>query len=192
MTKKTKWFIFFLGAVCLVFIPSVSVYAHKVNTYAYREGNKISGECYFVDGSPCKNSKVEVYDEKGKKIFETVTDEKGQYSFLTEQRGQLKLVIFAGEGHTAIYKLEAVTEKRKEGITKRENQLKQKTSTKEDEIKQIVDEVIDTKIQGLRGEIADLRKKLDRVYLRDIIGGIGYIVGVWGLIMLFLRKRHAS
>ncbi|MBC7189583.1 hypothetical protein H5U35_05135 [Candidatus Aerophobetes bacterium] len=60
------------------------------------------------------------------------------------------------------------------------------------EIKQIIDEVMDAKLQGLRAEIMDLRKQMDKVSLRDIIGGIGYIFGIWGIIMLLKRKKNAS
>lgn len=41
-------------------------------------------------------------------------------------------------------------------------------------------------------EIMDLRKQMDRVTLKDVIGGIGYILGVWAIIMLLKRKKNAS
>jgi len=51
---------------------------------------------------------------------------------------------------------------------------------------------MDAKLQGIRSEIMDLRKQMDKINIRDIIGGIGYIFGVWGLIMLIKRKKNAS
>ncbi len=38
----------------------------------------------------------------------------------------------------------------------------------------------------------DLRKQMDKISIRDIIGGIGYIFGVWAIIMLLKRKKNAS
>jgi len=182
--------------IILLFICTTMAEAHKVSAYAYREGDKVAGECYFVDGSPCKNSPVEVYDSKGKKILETSTDEKGRFSFKTPETGELKVVIPAGEGHRAEYRLEAVERSEKKGIKKqepiKEAEEKQATSVNRDEIKQIIDETMDVKLLGIRNEILDLRKQMDKISIRDIIGGIGYIFGVWGLIMLIKRKKNAS
>lgn len=177
-------------------------HAHKVNTYAYREGDKIFGECYFVNGSPCKNSKVEVYDANGNKILETVTDEKGKYSFTTKENKPLRIAIPAGEGHRAEYKLEGIKEnkekpEKKEAkdivTTKKEIQsVPLQSSINREELREIIDFAIDTKLHGLKAEIIDLRKQMDKISFRDILGGIGYIFGIWGIIMLLKRKKNAS
>ncbi|MEN2994452.1 MAG: hypothetical protein ABDH19_03765 [Thermodesulfovibrio sp.] len=165
---------------------SNNLYAHKVNAYAYREGDKVFGECYFVDGSPCKKSKVEVYDLQGKKILETFTDEKGKFSFITEQKKAIKVVVSAGQGHKAVYKVEGAKEEVEKATKKKQTQIDR------EELKKIIDETMDTKLQGLKNEIMDLRKEMEKVKLREIIGGIGYIIGIWGIIMLIKRKKNAS
>ncbi len=192
-------FLIFIVIQFIFFSLSTDANAHKVSTYAYREGDKIFGECYFVDGSPCKNSKVEIYDAKGNKIFETTTDEKGKYSFTIKEKGTLRIVISAGEGHKAEYKLEGIREKieKKEAIDnvslKKEIQsTTPQQSIDKEEIRKIIDETLDSKLQGLRMEIMDLRKQMDKVTLKDVIGGIGYILGVWAIIMLLKRKKNAS
>lgn len=178
-----------------LFICTTTAEAHKVSAYAYREGDKVIGECYFVDGSPCKNSVVEVYDSKGKKILQSTTDEKGRFSFKTSETGQLKIVIPAGEGHRAEYTLE-VAKSGKQEVKKQEAvkqvQKQQTPLINKEELKQIIDEAMDAKFQGIRNEIIDLRKKMDKINIRDVIGGIGYIFGIWGLIMLIKRRKNAS
>ncbi|GAB5047430.1 hypothetical protein [Thermodesulfovibrio sp. TK110] len=199
MKKLLNLALFFMLLVLIqLLIYSNDSYAHKVSAYAYREGDKIIGECYFVDGSPCKNSKVEVYDSRGKKITETTTDEKGRFNFKTSETGELKIVIPAGEGHRAEYTLEAVKKPEKKEVKKQEtvketqkHELPQGSINRE-EIKQIIDEAMDAKLQGLRSELMDLRKQMDKISIRDIIGGIGYILGVWGIIMFIKRKKNAS
>ena len=188
-----KKIVFF--TLIFLFVYNTIAEAHKVSAYAYREGDKVIGECYFVDGSPCKNSVVEVYDSKGKKILQTTTDEKGKFNFKTQETGELKIVIPAGEGHRAEYTLEAAKSEKKE--VKKQDAVKQvqKQQTplvNKEELKQIIDESMDAKLQGIRNEIMDLRKKMDKINIRDIIGGIGYIFGVWGLIMLIKRRKNAS
>ena len=182
--------------ITFLFICTNTLEAHKVNAYAYREGDKVAGECYFVDGSPCKNSIVAVYDSKGRRLLQTTTDEKGKFTFETQETGDLKIVISAGEGHRTEYRLKASEKSEKKEIKKqesdKESEKKQTPSIKKDEIKQIIDEVMDAKLQEIRNEIFDLRKQMDKVNIRDIIGGIGYIFGVWGLIMLIKRRKNAS
>lgn len=51
---------------------------------------------------------------------------------------------------------------------------------------------MDSKLHGIRAEIMDLRKEMDKVSIRDIIGGIGYILVIWGLLMILKRKKNAS
>ena len=85
-------------------------FSHKINTFAYREGNQIIGEAYFADGSPCIKCRVEVYNKKGNKIFQTTTDEKGKYNFVLKEKGFFKIKVIAGEGHLAEFELEGIKE----------------------------------------------------------------------------------
>lgn len=190
-----------LFIIFTIFIFTEIAEAHKVNVYAYREGDRVIGECYFVDGLPCKGSKVEVYDLKGIKIIETLTDERGKFSFTTSESVTIRIVVFAGEGHRAEYILEAFEGKSIESKSKgkESDRTQKRIETKvsqvpinREEIKQIIEDVMEVKIQGLRSEIMDLHKKMDRVNFREIIGGIGYIFGIWGLIMLLKRRKNES
>lgn len=188
--------IIFLSIILVQTLFFSSVYAHKVNNYAYREGDKIFGECYFVDGSPCKNSRIEVYNLRGQKILETATDDKGKYSFVFSGRETLRIIAYAGEGHRAEYRLEEV-KTQPEG---RQNNVRNKAQTftsfknfsNEEQIKQVIDNSVNPKLQELQNEIREMRKQIDRVNIRDIIGGIGYILGIWGIIMLLRNKKNAS
>jgi len=171
-----------------------SVLAHKVSTYAYREGDKIKGECYFVDGSPCKKSKVEVYNSRGEKVIETYTDDKGLYLFETPEKGELKIVIMAGESHRAEYKISALKDREKDKEKKElsKNSENTKVTFNKDELRLIVSEAVEKEMAGLREEISLLHKKMDKISLRDIIGGLGYIIGVWAIIMLIKKRKNAS
>lgn len=86
--------------VSLIFFSVSNAYAHKVNIFAYAENGKIHAEGYFVDGSKCKNSLIEVFDEKsGKKILEGYTNENGQFSFKIPSITSIKIVLNASMGH---------------------------------------------------------------------------------------------
>jgi nickel transport protein len=100
--------LFLLALVCLM---TVKAHAHKVNLFAYVEGDKVVVEGYFSAKSKAQDCVVEVYDEIGKKIHEGKTDQNGVYSFklaeLPPFTGALKIVLEAGMGHKAEYTLSA-------------------------------------------------------------------------------------
>ncbi len=176
-----------------------SALAHKVNIFAYREKGQIIGESYFADGSPCKKCKIELYDSKGTKIAETHTDEFGKFILTTEEKGELKVAVEAGEGHRAEHRLEVLSSTKKFEKSIKTPILEEKKEKKNfslDEVsilKQTVEETIDNKLQGLKAELLlEVKKELNRIYFKDIIGGIGYIFGVWGLIAILKSRKKIS
>lgn len=192
----------------ILFIFTKIGFPHKINNFAYREGNQITGEAYFADGSPCIKCKVEVYDEKGTKILETITDEKGKYNFVINEKGSLSIKVIAGEGHLAEYKLEKLKEEKKEKkeptkpevfkISQTEKMIQNLKLTDEEiklTIKEIVNDAIKEAIkpetEGIKSLLMEMKKDMDKVRLHDIIGGIGYIFGIWGIIaILSFRKKR--
>lgn len=199
-----------LLSFCVLFLYSYG-FAHKVNLFVFREGEKISGEGYFANGAPCMKCAIEVYTLKGKKIAQTTTDEKGRFEVRIKEKEPLLVRLIAGEGHLAEEKLEGSTEvasndKTKENTTKKEkveiqnkkdvDNIKTTTSKSvemdKEMIKVVVKEVLSEELSSFKGNFLELKKDLNRVRFQDIIGGIGYIIGVLGLLaMLKARKEKA-
>jgi len=73
--------------------------AHKVNIFAYVEGDTVYTESYFPDGQKVEGGKIEVYDSQGNKLLEGKTDSEGQFSFKVPKRDDLKIVLIATMGH---------------------------------------------------------------------------------------------
>lgn len=180
----------------LLLVFTSLVLAHKVNIFAYRQKGQVSGESYFADGSPCKKCKIEVYNNKGLKIAETQTDESGKFVLATEERGELKVVVDVGEGHRAEHKLEALSfEKKSENLSSSQEKKEKKSSSLEEfsTLKQAVEESMDNKLQMFKVELlSEVKREISKVYIRDIIGGIGYIFGVWGLIAILKNRKKSS
>jgi len=80
-------------------ILSPSAFAHKVNIFAYAEGDTVYTESYFPDGKKVKGGRIEVYDSQSKKLLEGVTNDEGQFNFSLLKKGDLKIVINASMGH---------------------------------------------------------------------------------------------
>lgn len=176
--------------------------AHKVSIYAYAEDGKIYAEGYFVDGSKAKNSIIEVFDLKsGEKLLETKTDNNGEASFDIPKTGALKLILTASMGHKNDYVVpeneirQAMGEKVTEDIpvepeiktgyekTGKENELNAK------EVERIVERVVDKKLQPIKTILVQTHETLSKPGLTEILGGIGYIIGLMGIILYFKSKR---
>ncbi|HOK56225.1 MAG TPA: hypothetical protein PKV21_00015 [bacterium] len=178
--------------IFIFFIFSVITFAHKINIFTYKEGNKIFVEGYFQDGSPCKNSPVEVYNEKSEKILDGKTDEKGIFSFDIPDAEKIKIVLTADMGHKVETEMELKkkTEIKKEEkkVEKKEEKTEIQKGIDEEKIKEIVEESVEKAINPL---IKEIEKEKQKIKLTDIIGGIGYIFGILG-IYLYFRGRSSE
>ena len=91
----------------LVLITDSPVLAHKVNIFAYVEGNMVYTESYFSDGTKVEGGVVEVYDSLGNKLLEGKTNKDGQFNFKPPKKDDLKIVLLASLGHRNFYTLPA-------------------------------------------------------------------------------------
>lgn len=97
-------FLVILIIALISLIPSVAQ-SHKLNIFAYAEGDKIFTESYFNDGSPCKKSMIQVYDPEGNELLKGKTDEEGTFSFKVPRKTDLRIVLTASMGHKAEYRM---------------------------------------------------------------------------------------
>ncbi len=171
------------------------VLAHKVNIFAYVEGDTVYTESYFPDGTKVKGGTVEVYDHQGNKLLEGKTDEKGQFNFKSPQHDDLKIIILASLGHRNSYTLSAEElvgqiegEKPKEQESE-ELKIKETTQVDLDQIKRIVDGSLDEKLRPLMRQLTKLQQK--EISFAEIVGGIGYIFGLAGIIFYFMSRKRS-
>jgi nickel transport protein len=87
-----------LGIV--VALPMVShVWAHKVNVFAWVEGDTVFVEGYFPGGKKSQDSLVEVFNSAGTKLLEGRTNKKGEFSFKIPEKTDLKIILTSSMGH---------------------------------------------------------------------------------------------
>lgn len=210
------------GILCSICTFIKSADAHKVNIYAYAENGKVHAEGYFVDGSKCKNSLIEVVDNKtGEKLLEGNTDDNGKFSFVIPRATSVKLILRAGMGHQNEYILteEEIREAMPQAEQKRAKQTEKQAvpgkgtapepipQKKEQpagvqnltnipyvtsqDIEAIIEKVIDNKLQPVMRILVKLQEKSEKPGLTEIIGGVGYIIGIMGVIAYF-KGRSAG
>ena len=94
-----------------ILATSTSALAHRVNIFAWTEGNEIVAECGFNGGNKVKQGQVVVFDAAtGAKLFEGRTDDFGVYRFPVSAEGKahgVRIVVKAGEGHQNEWTVEA-------------------------------------------------------------------------------------
>jgi|Deesub1362A_J573_1020465.scaffolds.fasta_scaffold00045_87 nickel transport protein len=175
-----------LLTIVVILSPARS-YAHKVNIYAYAEDGMVFSEGYFADGSRCRSCLIEVFDEKtGEKLLEGKTDAQGQFSFKIPKVAPLKLILHAGTGHQNSYTL---TEEELQGIDAPDVKTTVETETNLSEVEAAVERVLDRKLKPITRMLLQINEATQRPGITEVLGGIGYIIGLMGLALYFKRGR---
>ena len=192
---KNKLYLILIFTFLTIIMMDVSVFAHKVNVFAYVEGKKIYIESYFNDGKKCIDSKIEVFDNQGNKLLEGLTDKEGKFSLeVPSEDGDLKVVLTASMGHRAEYSISADELRGAVGLIKEEPEepvsiVSSETSLVDlKEIQSIIEDTLDEKLKPIMREIKKSRE--DKISSTEIIGGIGYIIGIFGIIAYFLSRKR--
>jgi len=96
-----------LLAVIVLFLGCslAPAWAHKVNLFAYAEGDTIYTESYFADGQKVQGGEIEVVDDHGNKLLTGTTDAHGLFVFPLAKKQTLTITVNAGMGHKNSYVL---------------------------------------------------------------------------------------
>lgn len=212
---KNKLYLILIFTFLIIIMMDVSVFAHKVNVFAYVEGEKIYTESHFNDGKKCIDSKIEVFDNQGNKLLEGLTDKEGKFSFeVSSENRDLKIVLTASMGHRAEYTIRTdelrdtigsieesiekpiFSEKRDESslaemISEEKEAISPEISSLDldlNEIRSLIEDALDEKLKPIMIEIK--KSQEDKISPTEIIGGIGYIIGIFGVIAYFLSRKR--
>ncbi len=204
-----------LAAILLLAVLSlcaaVEASAHRVNIFAWVEGDAVLVECSFRRNSPVRAGTVTVFDAvTGRALLEGKTSDKGRFSFPVppEARGGhgLRLRISAGEGHQNEWLMDAAefaalapasparsapaapaTPAATPAPAPEEQGARRAPALTEEEFRALVDAALESRLGPIRRELAALRD--DGPSLRDVIGGLGWIMGIVGAGLYFARRR---
>lgn len=181
----------FLFLMVFFSILTTNTFAHKVITFYYIEHGKVNTENYFSDGKKCKSCEITVYDNiTGKKLLQGKTNTDGEFSFVPPKMTGLKIVLNAGMGHRA----EAIVPKTElEGIFNKgaeEKKVKIEIGISEDELRKIIREEVSKELQPIYRLLKKIAMDLTKPTLSKVLAGIGYILGIMGLIIYFRNRKN--
>jgi len=188
-----KLLISFVFLSFLLLMTASFVFAHKVNIFAYVEGDTVYTESYFSDGTKVKDGVVQVYDSQGTKLLEGKTNENGEFNFKPLKKDDLKIVLLASMGHKNTYALSAdelldiMAAQKPQKPEPKESKVKEVAEVNLDQIKRIIDISLDEKLKPIMRQLTKAQQR--EVSFTEVIGGIGYIFGIMGIILYFLSKK---
>ncbi len=203
----------------LVLLAPAGALAHRVNIFAWPDGDNILVECGFNRSSPVRGGLVTVYDAAdGGELLRGRTDAQGRFAFPVPdamRRGHgLRIEVNAGEGHVNVWNMEASDIAGAEPLSAGSGQADAPAPAAATassasaggvaaapalpatagqaltaaEVRAIVTEALNTGLAPLRRELAALSDP--EPGLRDIIGGLGWLMGLAGIACYALARRR--
>ncbi|RPH39056.1 MAG: hypothetical protein EHM87_24730 [Burkholderiales bacterium] len=171
--------------LCLVLslLGSGEVLAHKVKLFAVVEGEMVKGYAYFVGGGPVVKGSVQVKTAAGQVIGEVVTDGSGQFLYPKGEQPVYVFELVTADGHRADYEVSFVSSRVDV----------ERVAKSEGVISGVESRYCQEELGRLGQQIAELQVQLngyeDKVRWHDVLGGIGYILGIMGVIG-YLKGRQ--
>jgi nickel transport protein len=193
-TLRYSYLLAAFWAVAFLMIPVSPAQAHKVSLFAWVEGDTIHTESKFSGGKKVKAGRIDVFNSRGDLLLTGTTDDQGVFSFPIPERDDLKVVLTAGSGHgnswivpvsemnadqpeaPSLSEKTPVVDHQAPSQTPDGNSPGIEPCLSRQDLEAMVSRIMDNKLGPLRAQLAD-----PAWGLRDVLGGIGYILGLMGL-----------
>ena len=94
-----KFYILAVTCLCILSMIADMASAHRVNVFAWVDGDTIHVESKFSGGKKVKAGKIMVMDPQGVELIAGLTNDKGEYSFKVPKQSDLRITVSAGQGH---------------------------------------------------------------------------------------------
>lgn len=192
-----------IGMGVLLIGLSEMALAHKLQVHAFAEGRSISGSTYYAGGGAVSAARIELRDPSGALLAELTPDEDGRFTYEARAAVEHRILAVTPDGHRAewiVASSELVFDEvgLGQGSQTIDTRLAvpQDSGTRGDQTPvaaSTLDPALEAAIErALARQIRPLREQLiateERIRLHDILGGLGYIIGLTGL-ALWWRSR---
>jgi nickel transport protein len=179
--------------------------AHSINVTAFVEGRRIETSTYYTSGHKVSGATIEVFDAASEKIILTgITDENGDFAFDAPGQFDLKIVVTDKTGHRAEAMVHAdelseadstnLPAHKEVSAPDTEEQKAQAGSNftggiSKEELEAVVEAKLDKKLAPIHRLLKESLQQRARPSMHDVIGGIGYIFGLFGVSAYFLARK---
>ena len=175
--------------------------AHRLHLWAaVAEGHTINGRAYFSGGGGARHLTVRILDGEGRLLAEVRTDDKGDFTFAAQVRCDHQFVAASPDGHRDSFTIPAAqlpddlpslpnTTPHVEAPAAPADAEDTAATSNEVKLQRLIDSAVARHTMPLRRQ---LQAYEDKVRLHDILGGIGYIVGLTGIGFYLLGRRRRA
>lgn len=181
-------------------LPPGPAQAHRVTVFAWVEGETVHTESKFSGGKPVKEGEVLVYDLEGNQLLSGKTDAQGDFSFPIPKRTGMRIVIQAGMGHRGEWTIPA-GEVAPDGLKPEPPAARESPSgaaapataapnVGPDQVRLAVEEALDQRLGPVLKMLVE--RQDGGPTLRDVLGGVGYILGLMGLAAYIHFRRKGA
>ena len=183
-------------------VHSHAALAHKMKVFAAADGAVVSGYVYFSPGGRAQDAAIIATIPDGTVIFHGRTDSEGGFRFEAGQRTDLRIAADGGDGHEASFIVKAAELPEDlpalpppgrtamvpaSGAAAEPAAVLPVTGQQPAELAALVEQSVARQVRPLREQLDAFQ---DAVQWHDVLGGIGYIVGLAGLAYgLAMRPR---
>jgi nickel transport protein len=170
------------AAIAMLFLVSGMAQAalpHGMEIFVSIEAdNTIAGQATY-SGSAVVAADVRITDLQGNLLLMLKTDADGKFRFQAPARIDMTIEVLH-QGHRGVAQVLAVDLSAGEILQVADNSLQAQ------ELSSLIDQAVAKRITPLQREIAELKSE---IRFQDILGGLGYIAGIFGAAFYFLGRR---
>lgn len=185
---KIIWLFFWVTVISVQLAGSAI--AHRVNVFAWADGDMVYVEGKFSGGKKIIAGKIIVTDSSGVEVLTGQTNDQGEFSFKRPQPTELKIILEAGMGHRAEWTLpvdDGHANHSADESQSEETQTAVNAGVSRAEIEAIVEKALDKQMKPVLKMLAESRATGPGI--SDILGGIGYIIGLAGIAAYFHSRK---
>ena len=172
----------------VVLTLAAPAFGHGVVVSATVEHGQIHGEASYRGGGPIARAEVKAVAPDGATLGSTTTDEQGRFTFPVRRRVAHRLIVDAGGGHGTEHTVAA------DELPDEIPDAHDHSHTSSHGAPTAGHARLESRIDDVASQLAALRKDLDEykshIRFQDLLGGVGYIVGLMGVVFYFLGVRR--
>ena len=199
MPRRPDGFRLLLLATAALLVAASPASAHRLKVFASAIGSSIEGEAYFVGSGPAAGVDVTLRDTADKVLQSGKTGPDGKFALKATGTGDITVTVDAEDGHVARFTVAAseLDSNPPAAVPPASAALAGDAKPRDAAMPAAAPAVsmADLEIAVAR-KVAPLAAQIDALQsalrIQDIIGGIGYIVGIFGLVAFLKSRRPAK